>query len=92
MGALLVVFCVPLVTVGGDLSADAEGDLFNLTFNLFGAFWLLGWSMGVAIVGLVFFALVLGNVVANYLDVIRTRYRDLRKRLEVGLRAVQLDP
>ena len=63
MGAFCAVFCIPLFTVGGSTEFSGDGSLFDLLGNLFGASWLLGWSTGVAILGLIFLALLLGREV-----------------------------
>ena len=62
-GVFVAVFCIPLFTVGGHTKFVGDGNLFSLTFNLFGAFWLLGWSVGVAILAFIFLVLLLGREV-----------------------------
>ena len=63
VGAIFGGFCVPLVTVGSTLDVEMDGDLFSLIFMLFNALWLLAWSVAVAVLGLLFFALLLGREV-----------------------------
>ena len=61
-GGLFAALSIPLVAVGGQVGAP-DGDLFSLTFSLFSLFWLIAWSVGVAIVGLLFLVLLLGGEV-----------------------------
>ena len=61
-GVFLTAMCVPLVLVGRRLDL-ADGELFSLTFELFSLFWLLGWSVGVAVLGLVLLVLLAGREV-----------------------------
>ncbi len=63
MGAFVAVFCIPLFSVGAQTDFGDGGNLFDLVGNLFGAFWLLGWATGVAILVLVFLAMLLGREV-----------------------------
>ncbi len=54
-------FSVPLITVGGNLLGSYDGELFSLVSILFSLFWLLGWSVGVVVLGAVFFVLSCGR-------------------------------
>ena len=60
-GAFFVGFSIPLFSVGGNLSGLSDGSLFSLISTLFSLFWMLGWSVGVAVLGLVFFMMLLGR-------------------------------
>lgn len=84
MGVFCAVFCIPFFTVGEFTKFGGDGDLFDLMFNLFGAFWLLGWSVGVAILAFIFFVLLLGR------EVVIARPGTFVYRLEIlsfGIRA-----
>jgi hypothetical protein len=56
---IFAIFASVAWTVGGRMFETSVRDVFDLTFILFEGFWLLGWSVGVAILGvltvLVFF-------------------------------------
>lgn len=60
-GGFLLAFSLPLVSVGSDFFDVRDGSLFDLVFFLFTAFWMLGWSVGVAVLALVFLALLTGR-------------------------------
>lgn len=64
-GVLFAGFCVPLLSIGGQLDGFGDGDLFSLTFSLFHLFWLLGWSVAVIVLGLVFAVLLAGREVVH---------------------------
>lgn len=75
-GLFLAVFSVPLFGVLGQ-GGPQDGDLFALVFRLFHLFWALGWSVGVAIIALVFLGLLLGR------EVVVVRPEALLIRLEL---------
>ena len=51
MGAGFVIFAGVAWTVGARISRSSARDVFDLMFVLFEAFWLLGWSVGILILG-----------------------------------------
>ena len=59
LAAMFAIFAGVAWTMVGRISGHSVKDVFDLTFVLFDAFWLLGWSVGVFILGaltvLVFF-------------------------------------
>jgi len=59
--ALLAAFSVPLFLVGGSMLGGYDGELFSLVFILFTLFWMLGWSVGVLVLALVFIAITFGR-------------------------------
>lgn len=60
-GLFLIVFSFPLVGVVGQLIAESDDSLFSLVSFLFLLFWGLGWSVGVAVLALVFLVLCFGR-------------------------------
>jgi len=62
VGILLAIFATPLVGIARQ-TGPPGGDLFALVFTLFRLFWGLGWSVGVAIIALIFLTLLLGREV-----------------------------
>ena len=60
-GLFLIAFSFPLVGVVGELVADSDDSLFSLVSFLFLLFWGLGWSVGVAVLALVFLTLCFGR-------------------------------
>ncbi|MBQ14116.1 MAG: hypothetical protein CMQ17_06920 [Gammaproteobacteria bacterium] len=60
-GAFFVGFSIPLFSVGDTLGGPSDGSLFSLISVLFSLFWMLGWSVGVFILGVVFFMMLLGR-------------------------------
>jgi hypothetical protein len=51
VGAMFAIFAGVAWTVAGTMSRHGVRDMFDLMFVLFQGFWLLGWSVGVAILG-----------------------------------------
>ena len=76
VGVFLAGFSVPLFGVLRQMGPQ-DGDLFSLVFVWFHLFWALGWSVGVAIIALVFLALLLGR------EVVLVRPDSLLVRLEL---------
>ena len=76
-GAFLAAFSIPLVTVGGSIMGDVEGDLFSLVAVLFSLFWMLGWSVGVGVLALVFLAMTFGR------ETLRVRNNELILRIGI---------
>lgn len=59
--AFLAAFSIPLFSVGGSIAGESDGGLFSLVFVLFSLFWMLGWSVGVGILALVFVTVAFGR-------------------------------
>jgi Family of unknown function (DUF6498) len=59
-GAFLVVFCIPLFSMA-DMFTVADDSLFSLISLLFSLFWVLGWSIGIAVLLLTFLSLSFGK-------------------------------
>lgn len=59
-GAMLVVFCIPLVGISSSLGGDTD-ELFSFVSMAFSLFWMLGWSVGVAFLALAFLVLLIGR-------------------------------
>jgi len=59
-GGMLAVFSVPLFSIGGSLTTGTD-ELFSFVSMAFSLFWMLGWSVGVALLLLVFLTLLLGR-------------------------------
>jgi hypothetical protein len=51
VGAVFVIFTAVAWTMVGRISSSSVRDVFDLMFVLFEGFWLLGWSVGVLILG-----------------------------------------
>lgn len=51
VGGMFVVFAAILVRQIASLDMPAGGGLFDLVFMLFSLFWILGWSVGVIVLG-----------------------------------------
>ena len=60
-GAFFAVFTIPLFSVGSVAFGEADDSLFSLIAVLFSLFWMLGWSVGVGILGLIFLAVTFGR-------------------------------
>ena len=60
-GAFFAVFTIPLFSVGSVAFGEADESLFALIAVFFSLFWMLGWSVGVAILGLIFLAVTFGR-------------------------------
>lgn len=60
-GAFLACFSGPLFLIAAQTDFSGIDDLFSLVFLLFNLFWMLGWSVGVAMLAVVFLALLLGR-------------------------------
>lgn len=67
-GAFLLAFSFPLFTIGESFLTLDDDSLFSLIFVLFSLFWMLGWSVGVGIILLVFLALSIGRETLHVSD------------------------
>ncbi len=56
----LAAFCIPYFNIGV-MSAGGDDSLFSLVFMLFGIFFLMGWSVGVLFIALLFLGTLLGR-------------------------------
>ncbi|NKB35112.1 MAG: hypothetical protein GKR91_18605 [Pseudomonadales bacterium] len=81
-GAFFAIFTFPLYSVGSVTMAESGEDLFSLVVLFFSFFWMLGWSTGVAILGLVFLAVTFGR------ETLRIRNNELI--LRIGIPAIGL--
>lgn len=80
-GAMFVCFSIPLFTIAQSISAN-DGELFSLVAVAFSLFWMLGWSVGVAVLGFVFLLLSTGRETL--------RVRDSKLILRLGIPGIAL--
>lgn len=59
-GGMLAAFSIPLFSIGASLTGGGD-ELFSFVSMVFSLFWMLGWSVGVVFMGLVFLVLLLGR-------------------------------
>lgn len=59
----LLIVAIPLVSVVESGMARSNGDLFSFSFSLFTIFWMLGWSVGIAIFALIILLVAVGREV-----------------------------
>lgn len=60
-GGFFIAFCVPLFGASGMLDTTPDDSLFTIVHTLFTLFWMLGWSVGVAFLALLFLASLFGR-------------------------------
>ncbi|MEQ8407655.1 MAG: hypothetical protein RKH07_05210 [Gammaproteobacteria bacterium] len=59
----LLIVAIPLVSVVESGMARSNGDLFSFSFSLFTIFWMLGWSVGIAVFALIILLVAVGREV-----------------------------
>lgn len=65
---ILLIFSLPLFTVGGPFLDQSDDSLFSLVFLLFSLFWLFGWTAFVVLIALVLVVLLFGRETVRVKD------------------------
>lgn len=77
VGGMLALFCIPYFEIGDIVRGPGTDTLFGLVTMLFGAFWLTGWTVGVAFLAVVFLGSMFGRETVH----VRPGHLILRKEL-----------
>ena len=61
MGGFFAAFCAPFFFIGEMMGAGPDGSLFALVTLMFSLFWMMGWSVAVSLIGMLFLGTLFGR-------------------------------